>query len=82
MSPSVTLLFSRSQCRTYSYRYKWIGTPILIAPPPPPLFHHPLVCMTSFFSKPFVISEWCKAQVSWMKSPKYLYCEKKTIIKS
>ena len=33
LCPSVTSSCSRSQCRTYSYRYMWIGTPILLPPP-------------------------------------------------
>ena len=32
LCPSVTSSCSRSQCRTYSYRYMWIGTPLLIPP--------------------------------------------------
>ena len=46
---------------------------------PPPL--SPPFGLCNFFlfkTKPYA---WCLAQVSWMKSPKYLYSEKKTITK-
>ena len=49
LCPSVTSSCSCSQCTTCSYRYMWIWNPYFA----PLLFHHPLVCMTSFFSKPY-----------------------------
>ena len=69
-----------NKCRVYSYGYIWIVTPTLLNTPPLAFLYIRFVCMTFFFSKSFLMIAYCQANVSWMKSPKYLYCEKKITV--
>ena len=51
LCPSVTSSCPHSQCRTYSYRYMWIGTPILLPPPPTPSLSSPFGLYDFFLFK-------------------------------